>query len=432
MDVDGTVLAMGELDTFKCHGNSTMQPDKKPFKIKLSKKESLLGMNKLSRWILLANQYDQTAIRNTVCLKLAAAAGLPYTPQCRAVDLYINGNYRGNYLLCEKIEIGKNMLPITDLEKATEEANDAPLDSYPYVKGSSKDLGLEGGTFTVGKTFSNKRSLPGWKAMKGGDWTAREIPNDPEDITGGYLLQAGTKYDGDTTAHFVTSSSGWRIFFRSPKEASVAQVRYVLTLLEKLDRAIDRKDYAALTQIIDVDEWASRYIFEEFTGNYDGGTGSFYMYKDVDSVDPLLHCGPVWDYDTALGAKTAVSNASAILLGYADTAFVKFDFNPLYRLTQIPEFMERVKAIYAETYRPLIRVLLGEETSADGSLLSIREESAAISASYAMNYTRWSYEMHKRFVNPGFTEQAGLDYLVDWVEKRMAYLDSVWLSTEEK
>ena len=41
---------------------------------------------------------------------------LKYTPRCQPVDLILNGNYQGNYYVCDKIEVGKNRVNISKME----------------------------------------------------------------------------------------------------------------------------------------------------------------------------------------------------------------------------------------------------------------------------------------------------------------------------
>ena len=48
----------------KLRGNSTFAADKKPFKIKFDSKQSLFGLDKAKDWVLLANYYDKSNIRN--------------------------------------------------------------------------------------------------------------------------------------------------------------------------------------------------------------------------------------------------------------------------------------------------------------------------------------------------------------------------------
>ena len=78
----------------------------------LSDRADLLGMGKAKKWILLANAYDSSHLRNKIVLDASAAVGPPYTPECRWVDLYLNGEYAGLYLLTERNEVDPERVDI--------------------------------------------------------------------------------------------------------------------------------------------------------------------------------------------------------------------------------------------------------------------------------------------------------------------------------
>lgn len=91
----------------KGRGNSTWDKSKKPFLLRLSDEAGLLGMGEARNWILLANAYDESHLKNKVILDMADRVCKNWTPQCKYVDVYLNGLYNGLYLLTEKIEIEK-------------------------------------------------------------------------------------------------------------------------------------------------------------------------------------------------------------------------------------------------------------------------------------------------------------------------------------
>lgn len=95
-------------DTISGHGNTTWGISKKPYNIELSSPSGLLGMPEACKWVLLANAIDETNLRNKIVLDAAERAGLQWTPECEYLDLFINGEYTGLYLLTEKIETGTN------------------------------------------------------------------------------------------------------------------------------------------------------------------------------------------------------------------------------------------------------------------------------------------------------------------------------------
>ena len=93
-------------------GNATWNEQKKPYSLELIQSRDLLGMGEAKKWILLANYSDHTNLRNKMCYDFAAAAGCPYTPECQWVDLYLNGDYAGLYVISERNEIDPQRVDI--------------------------------------------------------------------------------------------------------------------------------------------------------------------------------------------------------------------------------------------------------------------------------------------------------------------------------
>ena len=114
-DPDGSVLLKKADGKIKVRGNSTALAPKKPYTIKLGEKADLFGFGSAKKWVLLADCFDPTRMRSTLALDLAAALGLPYTPQHTMVELTWNGEYAGLYTLTEGIDVGKDRIPL-DIE----------------------------------------------------------------------------------------------------------------------------------------------------------------------------------------------------------------------------------------------------------------------------------------------------------------------------
>jgi len=105
-DETGILNYSGDLKTIRGRGNSTwVVHDKKPYSLKLMDKADLLGMGAAKDWILLADALDTSAMRNKIVYDFAAEAGLSFTPECRWTEVYLNGDYAGLYLLCERVEV---------------------------------------------------------------------------------------------------------------------------------------------------------------------------------------------------------------------------------------------------------------------------------------------------------------------------------------
>ena len=71
-------------------------------------------MGQAKDWILLANAMDPSLLRNKAVYDLAAKAGAAYAPESRWVDLYLNGEYAGVYLLSERNEIHSQRLVLPE------------------------------------------------------------------------------------------------------------------------------------------------------------------------------------------------------------------------------------------------------------------------------------------------------------------------------
>ena len=111
VDTDGSVIEDSGSQV-KVRGNSTSSGAKKPFNIKLSSKTDVLGMGSAKKWCLLANCFDPSLMRNYVGLYLAKQLGINYTTEQRIVELWMDGVYKGAYLLTEAVEVGKTRVNI--------------------------------------------------------------------------------------------------------------------------------------------------------------------------------------------------------------------------------------------------------------------------------------------------------------------------------
>lgn len=100
--------------TIRGRGNNTWGYPKKPYAIKFNKKQSILGMPEAKNWVLLANYRDRTLIRNAIAFEIARKMGQEWTPQGRFVDVFLNGTFVGNYFFCEKIEVKRNRLELSE------------------------------------------------------------------------------------------------------------------------------------------------------------------------------------------------------------------------------------------------------------------------------------------------------------------------------
>ena len=105
--VSGTLSMRGR-------GNATWGLEKKPYQLTFDVKADLLGMGEAKKWNLLANHGDRSLMRSKIVYDMAHEIGVNYAVDSEFVDVFMNGEYIGNYLLTEKVQVNKERVNITD------------------------------------------------------------------------------------------------------------------------------------------------------------------------------------------------------------------------------------------------------------------------------------------------------------------------------
>ena len=376
-DKDGASFYYDYGDTrseIKVRGNTTDDYKKQPFQIKLNKKHNLFGMGEAKTWVLLANYLDQSNIRNSVMYKIGEFLGIK-TCSFQSVDLYLNGEYYGIYLLCEKVQIHPQRVDIFDLEKENELLN--PDNGGFTRRKTSGDLIDE----TIIVEYQYVRNM-----------------TNPADISGGYLVELDNNYYKDEKCYFKTSN-GNAYVIKSPELASQEQVEYIARVFAEMEEAIysptgkNRKGIH-YSQYVDVKSLAHAYILQELGRNWDSGSSSMYFYKDRDINGEFTKIvkGPLWDCDNTLGN---------MLKGDADNPEGYWAKNrKLWSgLTQHDYFNYIVAKEFARIYPYLI-----EMTEDDGYISLLVKE---IGSSIVMERARWNsdncelWPMYGDYVYPG-------------------------------
>lgn len=375
---DGAVQYDGLLETVKGRGNSSwIYAPKKPYNIKLAEKAPLFGMGAAKKWALLSNYLDHTNLRNEIAFAMSRQAGLAFTPDAAFADLYLDGEYRGVYQVSERVLVHPERVDITDLEEATQKLNDRPLKDYPRR--------VEGGTLN---------------GEENGSYQYYEIPNDPEDITGGYLIQFQLR-NRAKRGEFITGH-GVICEVCGPKYASKAQTEYIRNFVQELEDAVYSdsgrnslgKHYS---EYLDTDSMALGYLIQEITGNIDGAMTSFYFYKESDLTgDGRLHYGPVWDFDLAFQNISRAVTAPdgelhySVLPEHIYARYLPVGGAPegadgtswIGRLWQDDAFVRRCAVLYEEKFDAYLAALTAES----GILAGM---AAQIAPGAEMNSIRW-------------------------------------------
>ncbi len=233
----------------KARGNFTRRAfAKKPFKLKLGKKQNLLNMNVNGKgskhWAILAHADDTKGyLRNFTGFALGERIGLPWTPRQQPIEVVINGDYRGLYFLTESIRVGDGRVPVEELDDNEE-----------------------------------NRTL----------------------ISGGYIVELDN-YDEDESSQIQMEEKGksdqfkdmLRITFDTPEEYSALQRRFISEQFTAINDLIG-DDSDDMWRYLDLDDAARYYIVEEIISHTESYHGSTYLMRDRGEGEKW-HFSPLWD-----------------------------------------------------------------------------------------------------------------------------------------
>jgi hypothetical protein len=240
----GTDAAFSGTMQIRGHGNTTWLLPKKPYKLKLDAKAGLLGMPAGKTWVLLANYDDKSLLRDQVAFEVGRRAGMAWTPNSRFVELFLNGQYQGNYQLTEEIKIDKNRVNIPEMD---------------------------------------------------------DTDNSGKSLTGGYLLEVDTRGDPDDI--LFKTSRGVIFDLHDPDPATPQQLTYIENYIQKTEDVLYSADFTdpttGYTQYLDTDSFINWYLVNELFKNNDAVFwSSCWLYKDRSGK---IFMGPVWDFDIGAG-----------------------------------------------------------------------------------------------------------------------------------
>lgn len=129
--------------TIRGRGNTSWQAmPKKSYKIEFLEKQEILGMPEDKDWALVSNFADKTLMKNAIAHRLATKLRVRYSPRYRFVELYLNRQYLGVYMLIETIKVAKHRVNIpktSDSYLAEATLNPQPTDRTVYSEAFHKD-----------------------------------------------------------------------------------------------------------------------------------------------------------------------------------------------------------------------------------------------------------------------------------------------------
>lgn len=430
----------------KVRGNSTNQESvaKRAFRLKLSKKDNLLGLNngiKEKSWVLLADFFDQSRFRNASAFNMGNSlfnySGY-YCSDYKHVTLYMNGENRGVYLLAEQQQAKKDRVPINEADEGVTTPKTGYLfeiDGLASQQGhidSSTHMGTHEGDpcFTTG-TGSSSGMWGGWGGQGGDSINGVNISDKA------YVIK--TDVYGDEQTPFLKDYLN--NVLKAFKGLLKGENKQIVNEDGELVDSPYTTQYETLNAYLDLDSFFRMYILQEFLKDYDVGWGSFYMYVDFSakSVVKRLTMGAPWDFDLGEGNKqgsggfgqsggkdteiptSGISSTKDKFLNNSSYTNGMTTFNPwLYLLSQTDFFNDTIKKYYS---------IFDKSGLYERMINEIEYERIAFKDAFDDNHTRYGkgasgatlmqtrqYDSHKDAV----------DYLVKWYGERKAYLDQSW------
>lgn len=362
---------------FKGRGNGSWTDvpyNKKGYKIKFDKKQSLFGREANKHWVIIAclNFNDVTLCRNYLAYNMANEVfdGIEYTTPAYWINVYINGEYRGVYVLCEHVRVGEGRVDIQSDYGVDDTGYLIEYDAYASGQEGIDYFRVDGGLLKYPFTVHSP---------------------DPED----YETEGGIS-----------------------RAQYMKQVSYIKNYVTKVVTAALSGDYNTFSSLADSQSFVDMYILHELFKNADTGYSSFYLYKKPGGK---LYAGPAWDFDATTntaydrgdrspeGIYVAGTGTGSALQASAHTA------SELYiALYKNNDFKRELKARW-KVLSPAITAFLDKKLNDD-----FYEEYKAM---MGKNFVRWEGNTQTGAENKWVSD---VKELKKWLSDRIAWLDNEW------
>lgn len=413
---DGDVDYTDKITEIKARGNSTFtRSEKKAYQFKLKNKTDLINNNPdeaCKKWVLLANMFDATMVHNSITFQLASDLNMPYVSHFEEVDLYFDGEYRGSYLLCEKVDVDESKVDIDNTDDLIEECNE---DNEAY----EKENVITATTSSKGATTAAENSKGSYKYIEG--LVEPEFPEGAFHHAFLLELEFQHRYPDELTG-FV-SNKGQCVVTKNPEYLTKETGAYISAFWQEFEDAVySSNGYNTKTgkyyyEYCDLESLVKVYLINELSKNVDGFLSSSYFYLPAD--EDIMYAGPIWDYDPCYGPG-----------GFHDNIQLK---------TANPENFYMVQnylingLIKHESFRNAVKEQLNKEngefylavqnmTGDDGY---VNEFSAKVAASRDMNAKLWDV-MDEKFVvvhdGDAVTFENATIFLNDFIDTRINWL----------
>ena len=328
----------------------------------------LLGIDADADWILHAMYIDKTLLRIPLTFYLAQRMG-HYSSNWRFVEMVLDGQYAGVYLLVEKIKQGSNRVDV--------EVLGAIDNSGGYI------LKL--------------------------DW-----------LEGG--ADFGSKYRS-----MDDSELKFQYYYPKKSKMSVDQVAYIRNFMDRFEDALFSSDFKngmgeRYSDLADLETFADFLLINELTKNSDGYKLSTFMHKDNDAGDGRLKMGPIWDFDQTYGLAGICGGHDHCGWTYLQNQSGCTD------LMSMPMWWEAITMdsvftnILVERWKQFRTTFLHTDSISDW----IDNARWGLDAAIDRNFSKWPILGEEIWAEPDpmpQTYQEEIDYMKEWTEKRSIWID---------
>ncbi|MBO0935446.1 CotH kinase family protein [Fibrella sp. HMF5335] len=360
-------------------GNTSQNNPKKSYGIELWKANGtslssvLLGMPAESDWVLYASYQDKSLMRDPLTYWMARQMGR-YSSRARFVELFIDNQYLGVYVLEEKIKRGASRVPITSI--ATTDVSGDKLTGGYLMKIDAPDGGQR-----FGSAYTN---------------TCR---------------QAGT----------VTE---FEVEYPKSTNLQPAQFAYIQQYIRDFENALQSPQFkdptSGYARYADVDSFVDYFLLTELTKNADAYAVSVYFSKDRDSKGGKLTMGPFWDYNYAWGNGFYCGQPGATGWAWSESIVCNVPGSVSFwweRLLRDPAFTAKLSRRYKA---------LRQTAFSNNALMAYVDSSAAVvNEAQVRNFQRWPVLTQDGlpFTPHGGTYAGEVAYLKSWMQTRLNYID---------
>ena len=342
---------------------------------------SLGGFPEEEDWILYGPYSDKSLIRNKLTFDLSNSIGYKAS-NVKFYNLYINNDYKGLYVLMEKIKRDENRVNITKLE----------VDS------------VDGGYILK----IDKPTSDGW------DYCNTCYENS-------FSFRSNFDTNGN-----ISEESPTHFIYHYPKPSDINnnQKSHISSIINEFESILSSDNFddpeTGYQSIIDIDSFIDFFIMNEITKNIDGYRLSTFINVDVDKK---IKMGPIWDFNLAFGNADYCDGASTQGWMYNFNSICPGDVwqVPFWwrRLMESVYFKEKLKDKW-QLYRSNNLSNLNIESQIDSYVEYLNTNNVV-----SENFYKWP--ILSRYVWPnyfiGATHESEINYLKGWINQRLNWLD---------